>query len=48
LYLLIIAFATLALRLALIGDQPWSDEGVYAAASYFIHLAYTGTLGAEG
>ena len=45
---LIVAAVALGLRLLLVSDQPYADEGVYAAISYFAHLAYAGSMGNAG
>ncbi|MDO8264591.1 MAG: hypothetical protein Q7T21_15400 [Gallionella sp.] len=47
-HLVVIGLVALGLRLPLLGDQPYTDDGLFAATSYFIHLAYTGALGAGG
>lgn len=47
-HLLFIGLTAIWLRLPLLGDQPYTDEGIYAAASYFAHLAYTGAVNAGG
>lgn len=47
-HLLVLGLVAVGLRLPFLGDQPYTDEGLYAAAAYFDHLAYTGVLGAEG
>ena len=46
--LILLVAAVLALRLPLVYDQPYTDEGIYAATAYFDFLAYTGALDAPG
>ena len=47
-HLLLLGLVALGLRVPLLADQPYTDEGIYGATSYFIHLAYTGALSAGG
>src|SRR5262245_15606925 len=47
-YPLIVVLAALGLRVLLIADQPYSDEGCYAVEGYVMHLFYTGSVTVEG
>jgi hypothetical protein len=46
--ILLIVALVLGLRLPLMADQPYTDEGIYAAAGYFDHLVWSGALQGAG